>query len=93
MDKYHLRSTSRLSIGPLFFNIYLNDLFVFLEKTQICNYVDDTTIYKCGPKIKTILNHLERDALKTTELFPNSFMKLNKGECHLMILERNEILK
>ena len=55
--------------------------------------MDDTTIYACGPEIKTILNHLDRDVLKITERFLNNFMKLNKGECHLMILERNDILK
>ena len=36
-------------LGPLLFNIYLNDLFTFMEETEICNYADDTTIYACGP--------------------------------------------
>ena len=30
-------------LGPLLFNIYLNDLLMFLEETEICNYADDTT--------------------------------------------------
>ena len=29
--------------------------------------------------------HLENDALKITEWFPNNFMKLNEDKCHLMI--------
>ena len=64
------------------FNIYLNDLFTFLEETEICNYVDDTTIYACGPNIKNVITHLENDALKITEWFPNNFMKLNEDKCH-----------
>ena len=49
--------------------MYLNDLFMFLEETKICNCVDETTIYACGPEIKTVLN----------------FKKLNKDKCQLMI--------
>ena len=34
-------------LGPLLFNIYINDLFYLLKDTDICNYADDTTIYVC----------------------------------------------
>ena len=37
------------------------------------------------PYIETVIMHLEKDALKITEWFPNSFMKLNADKCHLMI--------
>ena len=53
-------------LGPLLFNIYLNDLFMFLEETEICNYADDTTLYACGPDIETVVTHLENDALVIT---------------------------
>ena len=65
-------------LGPLLFNIYLNDLFMFLEETKVRNYADNTTIYACGPKIETVIAHLEHDALKITEWFPNNLMKLNE---------------
>ena len=29
-------------LGPLLFNIYLNDLFYIVGKTAICNFTDDT---------------------------------------------------
>ena len=54
-------------LGTLSFNIHLNDIFMFLEETEVCNYADDTTIYACGPKIATVIVHLEHDALKITE--------------------------
>ena len=72
-------------LGPLLFNIYLNDLVILLEETEICNYVDDTTIYACGPDIENVIMHLENGALKITEWFPNNFMKPNEDKCHLMI--------
>ena len=60
-------------LGALLFNIYLNDLFMFLEETEICNYADDTTIYACGPNIENVIMHLENDVFKITEGFPNNF--------------------
>ena len=54
-------------LGPLLFNIYLNDLFLFLEETEVCNYADDTTIYTCGPNVENVLAKLENDALVISE--------------------------
>ena len=56
-----------------------------LEETKVCNYADDTTIYACGPKIETVIAHLEHDALKITEWFPNNSMKLNEDKCLLIV--------
>ena len=42
-------------LDPLFFNIFINDIVFFVEKSEICNFADDNTIYSCGkdlPKIK-----------------------------------------
>ena len=58
---------------------------MFLEETKVCNYADYTTIYACGPNIETVIAHLEHDALKITEWFPNNFMKLNEDKCHLIV--------
>ena len=30
-----------LVLGPLLFNIYLNDLFLLVESTEVCNFADD----------------------------------------------------
>ena len=38
-------------LGPLRFNIYLNDLFMFVKDAEIYNYADDTTIYACNSTI------------------------------------------
>ena len=32
-------------LGPLLFNIFLKDIFFFIEKSEICNFVDGNTLY------------------------------------------------
>ena len=54
-------------LGPLLFNIYFNDLFMFVNDAQICNYADDTTIYACDSNIESVINTLESDAFKIAE--------------------------
>ena len=34
-------------LGPILFNIYINDLFFILNNCDLCNYGDDTTPYVC----------------------------------------------
>ena len=32
-------------LGPLLYNIFLNDIFLSLQKCDLANYVDDSTLY------------------------------------------------
>ena len=54
-------------LGPLLFNIFINDIFFFAEKSEICNFADDNTVYSCGkdlPKIKEDLICTMKNTLK-----------------------------
>ena len=42
--------------GPCIFNIFINDLIMFIEKTEIYNFVDDNTLYKSVPSLSVVLN-------------------------------------
>ena len=32
-------------LGPVLFNIFINDIFYLVNDTEVCNYADDTTLY------------------------------------------------
>ena len=38
-------------LGPLLFNIFINDIFIFVEKTEVCSFADNNTISDCGEDI------------------------------------------
>ena len=48
-------------LGPLLFNVFINDIFIFIEKTEACNFADDNTIYDCGKDLSNILENLKHD--------------------------------
>ena len=72
-------------LGPLLFNIYINDLFYQINKTHVCNFADDTTLNSLNKSLEELLYNLEYDTLSAIIWFANNFMKLNKDKCHFLI--------
>ena len=75
--------------GPLLFNIYINDLLLFIQNADICNYADNTTIYTCDKNMRDITHRLEHDCSVALEWFADNFMKLNADKCHLLVLRQS----
>ena len=69
-------------LGPLLFNIFLNDIFLFISKCQLCNYADDNTLYKSGKNIQKIKNDLEMDFMILRKWFHENHMVLNPDKCN-----------
>ena len=42
-------------LGPLLFNLFINDLLLFIEKTNICNFADKNIKSSRQNDLKTIL--------------------------------------
>ena len=63
-------------------NIYINDLFFINDNTDVCNYADDTTFYKCDKDINNLMKSLEHDSLLAIEWFDSNYMKLNESKRH-----------
>ena len=63
-------------LGPLLFNIYINDLFFQLKKTHPCNFADDTTLSVCGLKFEDLIYDLEDETLSAIAWYENN-IKVN----------------
>ena len=72
-------------LGPLLFNIYLNNLFFTLKNIDVCNFADNTTPYVCDESIKNALWLLEENTELALCWFENNYMKLNTDKCHLIV--------
>ena len=48
-------------LGPLFFNILLNDLLLINLRSVVCNFVDDHTLYYCGETTLNVIKNLQSD--------------------------------
>ena len=48
-------------LGPLLFNIFINDLFFFSTECEICYFADDNSLYSCGMTLDNIFTNLIQD--------------------------------
>ena len=49
-------------LGPILFNLYLNDLFYLRDFTEVCDFADDTTFRACDNDLNNLIKRLEHDA-------------------------------
>ena len=73
-------------LGPLLFNIIINDLFLINLDSEICNFTDDNTLYSCGHDLQEIVTNLEDDLSKLLEWFKSNEMVANPKKFQLMFL-------
>ena len=76
-------------LGPLLFNIFLNDLFLFVSNSKLSNYADDNTLYTTGSNLNEAKEVLLNDFKVVTEWFYENYMVLNEGKCHFMCIGKN----
>ena len=77
-------------LGPLLFNIYLNDLFFASIDTSLCNFADDNTLHACDISLKVLIDKLESSATSVIDWFNYNYMKLNDSKCNLLVCGNKE---
>ena len=77
-------------LGPLFFNIYLNDLFCFVD-SNICNYADDNTIFTAAHDQNEIKSQLQQSLKCISEWFQINYFVLNLNKCKLLLIHHTNL--
>ena len=72
-------------LGPLLFNIFLCDLFLFLHDIPVANYAGDNTPYCTGSKTSEALIKLENAAETLLQWLKDNRIKANSDKYHLLI--------
>ena len=77
-------------LGPLLFNIYINDIFYCAKSGNITNYADDTTPYSVNTTIDALLDSLETDSNTLIKWFSDNYFQPNADKCHFLISKHNK---
>ena len=73
-------------LGPLIFNIFLNDIFYFVSKGDLYNYADDNCISVSHQNISVLSKQLENETRVMVEWFAENSMKANAEKFQGLIL-------
>ena len=77
------------TISPLLFNIFVNDMFLFISKADICNFTDNNTINLCGKALCDTSRNLKFDSGRALQWLKVNSLKSNSGKFQFMILTAN----
>ena len=67
-------------LGPVLFNIFINDIFHFIKNCKVYNYADDNTVSHPDKNLKMLIDELVWDRLRLIQWFADSQMKANPGK-------------
>ena len=74
----------------LLFNLFVNDLVLFLSKTFLSNYADDNNLYSIGKELNIIKEKLQKDFEVVTDWFFETYMSLYSTKYHYTCLGKNK---
>ena len=74
-------------LGPLLFNLFINDIFYFVGESKIANYADDTSTYVAKHGIFPLLHALKSETSIVLNWFKINEMKSNSDKCHMIVAE------
>ena len=78
-------------LGPVLFNVFINDIFLFVKDSTIYNYADDNTVSNCDNDIDVVTKTLEIDSMELINLFSLNHMKANPDKLQAIAIgEKNE---
>ena len=73
------------TLSPLVFNIFLNEIFLFLKNANLGNYADDSTLYAFNKNLETVISTLRQEFSISSNWFYDNYMVLYPGKCHFML--------
>ena len=73
-------------LGPILFNIFINDLFLFIQECGVCNFADDNSLWSRGKTLDIVINKLEGDTRRTINWLKINSLVANPDKFQFMIL-------
>ena len=75
-------------LGPLIFDVFLCDLFLFKPNIDLISYADDKTPFAMGGSSELeVINEIKSVAESLTLWFRNNRIKVNPDKFHLLLTD------
>ena len=72
-------------LGPILFNVFINDLFLFIENAKIHNYADDNAIQQEASSLDDLIRVLENESNTAVDWLSLNEMLVNPKKFQLLI--------
>ena len=76
-------------LGQLLFNIFINDLYLWVSKTDLLNFADDNTISTAENTIEKPISALEQDRQAAIDWFKINEMIVNPEKFQAIVIKKN----
>jgi hypothetical protein len=76
-------------LGPLLFNIFINDLFFIISKTDMCNFADDNSLFSCAKTLNEVVSNLKFDLANVLKWFSLNLLKPNRSKFQMLVIGEN----
>ena len=73
-------------LGPLLFNININNIYYFVDKSDLADYADDTTLHT------VVITMLLQRCFSLINWFKDNYLQMNPAKCKLIISNRDKDL-
>ena len=73
-------------LGPFLFNVFINDLFRFIDNCKLYNYADDNS-----PRTNCIFTNLQIDCINAIDWFTGNGIKANPPKFKFMVISSERI--
>ena len=78
-------------LGPFLVNVFMNDLFLFIQNFKLYNYADVNSMIYSSPDINVILTNLKHDCKNAIKWFGDNSMKANPDKFQFIVLSSDPL--
>ena len=80
-------------LGPILFNIFVNDLLLWISNSELLNFADDNTISAAENTIEELISTLEKESQAAIDWFVSNKMIVNPDKFQAIVVKRNNKMK
>ena len=80
-------------LGPILFNLFINDLLLWISNSKLLNFADDNTISAAENTIEELISTLENESQAAIDWFVSNQMIVNPDKFQGIVVKRNNKMR